>query len=214
MRLTILGATGGVGTELVKQAVARGHEVRVLVRREIPPTAGVEVWVGDVLDAQAVSDAVLGADAVVSALGSRRVHPANPWSRLAGPADLAERSARNVVEAMRAAGCSRLVAVSAAGVGDSQGALNGPMRFLLATSTIGRQYNDLDRMEAVYRASSLDWTAVRPVTLFDGPPSGAVRTLSGFPMTARIARADVAATLLDLVERPGGEPRTPILAGP
>ena len=70
-KLTILGATGSVGRELVAQALEKGHSVTVLVRNpdklgELRPS--ITIVEGDVTDAEAVDRAVAGADAVMSTL--------------------------------------------------------------------------------------------------------------------------------------------------
>ena len=73
-----------------------------------------------------------------------------------------------------------MVAAAAAGVGESPPDTNALMRWLLRSSTIGEMYADLEAMEAVCRASGLDWQAVRPVTLVDATaPSTRARSSSG-----------------------------------
>jgi hypothetical protein len=112
---------------------------------------------------------------------------------------------------MRARGVRRVIAVSAAGVGDSRSGMNVLMRAMIAATNIGKNYADLERMEAVYAASGLDWCCVRPTVLTDGPLTRKVRELSGFPLDAWISRADVAWWM---VERLSGElsRRTPIIS--
>lgn len=218
MRILVLGASGGVGRHAVNDALARGWTVRAVVRATTayapPVDPSLEVLRGDVLDDDLLAAAVDGVGAVVSSLGGKRVRPGNPWSRLESRPDFAEASAVALVRAMRAAGVARVVAVSAAGVGDSYAALNLPMRLFLATSTIGVQYADLERMEAVYATSGLAWHAVRPVALFDGPRTGGAHAVESFGMRSWIARADVAAWLLDRVADDRFVPNTPMIAGP
>jgi putative NADH-flavin reductase len=113
---------------------------------------------------------------------------------------------------MRAAGVPKVVAVSAAGVGDSAARMNAVMRFLVATSSIGVAYRDLAEMERVYAESGLDWCCVRPVALTNGERTGRVRTVEQFGATSWISRADVAGWMLDQVERPIVE-RLPQIAG-
>jgi hypothetical protein len=103
---------------------------------------------------------------------------------------------------MQRAGTRRIVAVSAAGVGESQTGLNALMRFFLATTMTGTAYRDLARMEAVYAASGLDWLAPRPTRLREGPASDAIRVVDAFGMRDAIARADVARWMLDALEVP------------
>jgi NAD(P)-dependent dehydrogenase (short-subunit alcohol dehydrogenase family) len=103
MNVTIFGASGGVGRELVEQAVARGHRVRAVVRRPAwVPCGAKPVLVDDVTDPARVAEVTRGADAVLSALGLRRRSRRNPWSPLASPPDLCARWARAMVS-----GCGR-----------------------------------------------------------------------------------------------------------
>ena len=88
MRITILGASGGTGRELVKQALAGGHEVTAFVRTPAKLTIthpALLVLQGNVSDASAVSNAVAGRDvAWKPTAGSRRnIWP--PGVRLDGP---------------------------------------------------------------------------------------------------------------------------------
>jgi uncharacterized protein YbjT (DUF2867 family) len=76
-------------------------------------------------------------------------------------------------------------------------------------------YADLAAMEAIYRASRLDWLAVRPVTLVDAKaPSDRARVVSRFGLLSTISRADVAAWLLRVVTDPppAAAERTPMIA--
>jgi uncharacterized protein YbjT (DUF2867 family) len=199
MRLLILGASGGCGRWATRLAHAAGHTVTALVRPDTPfeAPAGVVVRRGHVLDDAQLAQAVAGHDAVISCLGAQRVNARNPWSSLRPPLHVARESGIRVVRAMTAAGVARLAAISAAGVGDSLAATNPMMRWLLRNSTIGAMYADLDAMEAVYRASSLEWVALRPVTLVDAKaPSTRARVVPRFSMVSTISRADVAAWLL------------------
>ncbi len=203
LRLAVAGASGGCGRLVVAQARDRGHEVTALVRETTPfdAPAGVRVERGQVLDEPFVRAVLPGHDALVSCLGIRRKRPAHPWSPLASPPDFAERSARVLARAMKDAGVPRIVAVSAAGVGESAGCLPLAMRFLVRFSNVGASYRDLERMERVYAESGLDVLAVRPVTLANGRATGRVREGARYGAFSRIRRADVAAYLLDSAER-------------
>src|SRR3954463_11003478 len=73
MNVTVFGATGGIGAQVVDQLRSRGHSVTAYLRNPAKVPAswgdGDNVVVGELNDAQAVESAVAGADAVVSALG-------------------------------------------------------------------------------------------------------------------------------------------------
>ena len=198
MRLVILGSTGGVGRHLVRQALDRGHTVVAVARpgSEVDPEAQIARLDVSTDPLQPILD---GADAVLSALGMRRAQVWNPWSRVLCAHDFCSASARRVVEAMALAGVQRIVAVSAAGVGDSAAAMNPIMRALVASSSIGVAYRDLAVMESVYIDGVAEALLVRPVTLSDGPV-GPTREVDHFGSLMAIPRASVAAWMLDAVE--------------
>lgn len=196
-------------------AADAGHAVTAVVRdgTDYTPPTGVALLRGDLLEASFVAAAVAGQDAVASCLGLRRRRPANPWSALTSAPDFVSRSAACIVAAMHAAGVRRVCAISAAGVGDSAARMNWLMRFFVATSTVGAAYRDLAVMERVYAGSGLDWQAPRPTRLTDGPATGRVAEIDSFPLSAAIARADVAGYMLAQLERPRFERRTPTITG-
>jgi putative NADH-flavin reductase len=201
MKLLVLGASGQVGRLVVDRAVARGHRVTAVVRPASPFDRPVEVVRDEVLRPGALAAVVPGHEAVISCLGIQR-RSLNPFSALTSPADLGEATAHALVAAMRSAGVPKVVAISAAGVGDSAPRMNALMRWAVARTNVGVAYRDLERMEQVLAASGLDWCCVRPVTLTNGPHTGKVREVDAFGLTATISRADVAHDLLDRVERP------------
>ena len=210
MRLIVFGASGGCGSQLVKQAAARGHRVTAVVRStsNYEPPNGVTVVRGDVLNASFVASVVPGHDAVASCVGIKYAHP---WARRGSPDDFISRATTNIVSGMKAAGLRRLSAISAAGVADSKPTRNPVIRFLIATSNVGVGYADLGRAEEVLRGSGLDWQAVRPVRLSGGAGTGHSRITDRFPASAAIPRADVAAFMLAELERPQFTQRTPMI---
>src|SRR4051794_17092135 len=112
MKVVVLGATGGTGRELVKQALELGHDVTAFVRD--PAKLKIEherlsVVQGNMLDTASLEKAIIGQDVVVSALGS---------PGLGKSTDLSEGTA-NIIRAMDKAGVKRLVFESAIGIGDS-----------------------------------------------------------------------------------------------
>ncbi|MFF2957566.1 NAD(P)-dependent oxidoreductase [Streptomyces sp. NPDC057963] len=200
MRITVFGATGGVGQEIVRQAVAAGHEVTAVVR----DPARLPVLLSDVQvhaaagldDPEALREAVAGRDAVLSALGSR--------GRKAD--GVAERLTRSVLAAMEAEGVRRLLVVSAAPIGPRPA--DDPLVDRMVRKVVGavlkEVYADLTRMEAALAGSATDWTSVRPPKLTNGPLTGKYRTeIGGSPRGGRtISRADVAHAMLALTHDP------------
>jgi len=210
MKLTIFAATGGIGRQLLQQAVAAGHDVTAVVRNPQKLSGQVRVVTADLAaaDPAVLESAVDGADAVLSGLGPRSN----------AEAGVARQGTRAIVQGMQATGVRRIVVVSAAPIGTvpSPGRPKPPrhdpgdgffMRNLLSPMTkvaLRQHYADLALMEDVLRDSGLDWTVVRPPRLTDKPLTGTYRTAYGQNLRrgALVSRADVAHLMLDVLERP------------
>ena len=108
MKLVVLGATGGTGLEIVRQATERGHSVTALVRspdRLTPFLDRITVKQGDLLNTADLKQVIQGHDAVLSAFG-----PRVPISK--ADANLLQRFALALTSAMRRAGVKRVVVES------------------------------------------------------------------------------------------------------
>ncbi|MFF4347905.1 NAD(P)-dependent oxidoreductase [Streptomyces sp. NPDC001530] len=200
MKLTVFGATGGIGQEIVRQGLESGHQVTAVVRDPARLTvtgAGLEVFRADLRDPEALRPAVAGRDAVLSGLGARSRKDAGVAARLT----------RSVLAAMEAEGVRRLLVVSAGPVGpDPEGAafVDRAMRGLIS-GLLKDVYADLKEMEDELARSATDWTVVRPPRLQNKPVTGSYRTaVGGFPLKGRfIARADVAHAMLAMIDDAG-----------
>jgi putative NADH-flavin reductase len=193
MNILIVGASRGIGQQLVVQALSGGHAVTAFARhpeRIVASHDRLRKVKANVLDPVSVLEAVAGQDAVVLVLGKR-----TPWEP---PPDLFLRGTQNVLEAMAATGVRRLVCVTGIGAGDSRG--HGGLLYdtLFRSLMIKGLYDDKDRQEALVQASDTDWTLVRPGFLTNGPLTGEYRALTDLEgVTAGgISRADVAHFIL------------------
>jgi putative NADH-flavin reductase len=193
MRLMILGATGGTGRAVIRQALERGHEITAFVRspRKLGALADrVTVRQGDPRQVAELRAVLPGHDAVISALG-----PPGP-----GPTTIVRDGARSTVEAMRAGGPRRLVVVSAAVLFKDLGLLGTLLRRTLLRNVA----MDFSEMERVVMASGLDWTIARPPRLTNGALTGCYRVenehLPVQSALASISRADVAHFLVRELE--------------
>jgi uncharacterized protein YbjT (DUF2867 family) len=203
MRLTIFGANGPTGRLLTRQALDEGHDVVAFTRRpeSFPDLPGrLEVAGADVLDPAAVERAVKGGDAVVSTLGV-------PFGRR--PVRTYSDGVANVVAAMRAHDLTRLVAVTSSAVEphrQSGGFVFNRVVQPFVVGVIGRTvYEDMRRMEALVRETTLDWTIVRPSGLFHRDGVGDHDVAAGFLPGRFTSRADLADALLRLAVDGGHE---------
>lgn len=196
MQVLILGATGGTGRELVKQALGHGHSVRVMARdpdrvKSVHPR--LEVVKGDIADVAALTAAAKGQEAVLSALGVNERKPNTVLSD----------GVRNLLTAMKRQKVKRLIFVSSLGVGDSKGQLGPMYNWVLLPALLKNIFADKERAEEAIRESGVDWTIVRPGALSNKLLTGTYRAgpdaarKRWFP---RVGRADVADFMLDALE--------------
>jgi len=221
MNITVFGASGGIGAHVVSLAAQRGHQVRAVYRAmpQDPPPGQAEILIGPDIFARAfAAKAVSGADVVVSAVGPNFATRHNARTTMTSPPDLHQRLARTLVTALQDSGApARLIAVSTASMGPADNVMGAGPRLLfrfmrgVVVPNLGRVGQDLRAMEEELAASGLDWYALRPVKLTDGPATGRVRAGDRFSMKA-ISRADVAGHILAIAEDPAPRPqRTPVI---
>jgi uncharacterized protein YbjT (DUF2867 family) len=191
MQITVFGATGRIGTHVVRQALEAGHKVVAVVRDparlDVAATPALRVHAAAVLEPDSVTPAVDGSDAVVSALG--------PHGR--GPTTVCSDGTRAELAAMAATGVRRLVVVSANGAYVDAG--DNLLNRLVVKPLLGRLlregFIDTRRSDEQVRASDTDWTIVRPPRLTDGAHRP-YRTALDRNIGITIARTDVAAAIL------------------
>lgn len=191
MKVLVLGATGGIGLELVRQAVERGHSVTALVRapeRLKSFQDRITVKQGDVLNSAELERTVEGHDAVLSGFGPRL-----PLSK--ADTDLLRTFAVSVTAAMRHEDVRRIVVVSMAFL--FKDAILPPA-YLVGRLFFSSLVRDASAMERVFQESQLDWTIVRPPQLTDKARTGKYRVREGhLPCFGfKISRADVADCLI------------------
>jgi uncharacterized protein YbjT (DUF2867 family) len=188
MKILLLGATGGTGRLILREAIAAGHQVVALVRNKAKAASlsGATLIEGDARSSAALAAALAGCDGVISALGTKM----SPFRQVT----LLSTATAALVEAMGKQGVMRLVCITGLGAGDSRG--HGGFLFdrLIMPLLLRNVYADKDRQEAIITASSLDWTLVRPVVLTSKPATGKVRAQVNLAEVqgGTITRGDVA----------------------
>ena len=189
MKLFVMGATGRTGQEVVQQALARDHHVTGFVRS--PENVRLKnerltVLKGNVMDENELFRAMQNHDAVVSTLGPREVFK---------PSSMLHDSALATTRAMNRSGVKRLVVLSAAA--HFPGVLNRIASFIMRN-----HMRDSLAMEAIVRASGLDWTIARPPRLTqEDYITYRTRENAAPRMGFSVSRKAVAAFMLEAIEQ-------------
>ncbi|QZP33257.1 NAD(P)-dependent oxidoreductase [Pseudomonas sp. DR48] len=191
-KIAIIGATGRAGSQLLEEALRRGHSVTAIARdtSKIAPHAGVVARSVDALDAEALQAAIAGHDVVISAAHFATL----PASAVVGP--------------VKKAGVKRLLVVGGAGslllpdgtrVIDSKGF---PAEYK-AEANAGAQF-----LQNLREEKDLDWTFLSPSAEFvEGERTGTFRIGQDDLLVSSAGRswitfADYAIAMLDEVETP------------
>ena len=195
MKVTVFGATGGVGREVVTQALDRGDHVTAYVRNLAKldlAHPNLTVITGELTDREEVRRAVRGADAVVSALGPSLDRKATGMPLVDGT--------RAIVEAMQAEGVERYIGMATLSLRDPRDtrSLLGLIVPFMGRTFLPRAYRELLAMSQLVTDSPLDWTIARFTRPTDGGRTGTVRAgyLGRDRIRASINRADIATFLL------------------
>jgi len=204
MKILILGANGRTGRRIVDECIKRNHEVHALVRMadSLAPANGLRIFEGSCLDYKTLDRALTGTQAVVCTLNISRQSDF-PWARLKAPKTLISDTIAMLIPLMHAHGISRIITVSASGVGDSEGQLPGWFRWLIRNSNIMYGYEDHARQEKILSNSDLEWTILRPVGLTNSEKNASVHLCRAAekPSSMMIPRQAVASFIVEALEQ-------------
>jgi len=186
MQVTILGASGKTGMQVVDQALEAGYTVNALVRNpeSLKEAANLYVFVGNATSIKDVTRASQGSNVIISTLGTNSTK-----------STLMTDTVNAVIAASNATGVKRFILMSSFGV--SRNSLGGAMK--LIGGVMKSMFKDKVNSEAILRASDLDWTIVHAAALNNQPKGSGLRVIpktEKLNIKNKIARADVAAWML------------------
>lgn len=149
MRVAIIGGTGFVGSYIVDALLEQGHQPRLLVRSDRPQPDQREIVEGDVGNETALKTLAHGCDAIIYNIGILREFPDKGITFQA----LQYEGAKRAIDAAKYAGVKRFLLMSANGV-KPEGTAYQRTKF---------------QAEEALKASSLEWTILRPSVIFGDP---------------------------------------------
>jgi putative NADH-flavin reductase len=201
MKIAVIGATGRVGPEIVKEALSRGHEVTAIARdpSKLPARPHLRQVKADIMDPADAARALRGHDAVISAF--------NPgWTNPNIRQDIT-RGFAGMIAGLKQAGVKRVVFIGGAG-----SLVEGGERLVdkpdfhpdWKPGALGAA----DALDMVRKENDLDWTFVSPaVMLNDGERTAKYRHGKEAPVRndkgeSHITVPDLAHAILDEIEKP------------
>ena len=157
MKVAVFGGTGFVGSYILDELLAQGHQAKLLVRfgseSKLESFSKIESVFGDVSSLESIEETLSGCDAAINLIGLIREFPSKGITF----EDLHFQSAKRVIHAAEKAGVKRFILMSANGVKPN-----------------GTPYQSSKWLaEQVLKGSTLDWTIFRPSLIF-GDPKGKI----------------------------------------
>lgn len=206
MKILLLGATGRTGKLILQQALDKKHEVIALVR--YPNKVSVNgpnltLFTGTPANSSELSRCFESGtfDAVINALNISRSSDF-PWSSLRTPRNFLSQVMTDLLQLMNNHQVTRLVVISAWGVGESRKYLPAWFRWIVDHSNVGATYADHEAQEQLIAQSQLDWTIVRPVGLTNSTKPKPIKVCleSEQKLSLTISRRHVAQFVLEVAE--------------
>ncbi len=203
-KITIIGASGFVGSAILKEALSKGYQVKAIVRHPIKITMkdpNLQVIKADVMDENQLVDHLKGEDAVISAYNPGWANPNIYNDTLKGYS--------SIIHAAKKAGIKRLQVVGGAG-----SLFVAPGKRVMDTGKMPESIMPgVKGLAAVYEEQlvpekKLDWTFFSPAgNLIPGQRTGKYRLgkdnlIVDAKGESRISVEDYAAAMMDELEKP------------
>jgi putative NADH-flavin reductase len=202
MKVALLGATGFVGSALLKEALGRGHLVTAIVRHpeKLEKREGLTAKAGDVYDTDSLATLIQGNDAVISAFNPGWKNPNLFVDQVRGT--------ESIIAAIKNAGIKQVLWVGGAGgleVKPGVRVIDNPdMPIWIRPGSLAT-INALDQLQ---EEPELEWSYLSPsAELKPGQRTGKFRLgndqlLVDATGKSEISVQDYAVAMIDELERP------------
>jgi putative NADH-flavin reductase len=205
MKIALIGATGFVGSAILKEALDRGHDVTAIARNaeKIKSHNHLTIVKSDVMDPDNLSKVLKGNDVVVSAYNAGWTNPDLYNEFIKG--------SESIQEAVKKSGVKRLIIIGGAG-----SLFVAPGVQLVDTLQFAAEWKPgalaaRDYLDELKKEDQLDWTFVSPpIEMNPGTPherKGTYRTSLDNPVfdannKSTISVEDLAVAIVDEAEHP------------
>jgi Putative NADH-flavin reductase len=205
MKVALIGASGFVGSAILKELLQRGHQVTAIVRNreKITPAENVTAVAADMLNEAEVSKAIADHDAVISAYNAGWANPNLYHEFLKG--------SQAIQEGVRKSGVKRLIVVGGAG-----SLFIAPQQQIVDTEGFPHDWKRgasaaRDYLNIIKEETALDWTFLSPAVEMhpgtSGTRKGIYRTGLENPVfdaggRSIISVEDTAVAIVDELENP------------
>lgn len=202
MKVFLIGATGRVGSKILREALDRGHHMSAVARHvdRVPRHSNLIAVNGDVFDTERLAEQILGHDAVIHSYAPLRDHPDRRGEQI--------RATTSIILALKKSGVKRILAVGGAGTLESS-----PGVRLMDTPELPQEWlsGAIATAEIKYlleKELDLEWTFLSPsLYLRPGTRTGKFRLgtddlLRDQDGSSRISTEDYAVAMIDEMENP------------
>ncbi|MCS1351317.1 SDR family oxidoreductase [Mechercharimyces sp. CAU 1602] len=191
MNITVIGANGNIGREIVRTLLERNHEVRAMIRKEEQASFFINLGATPVIAdlEQDFSHAIDGADAIIFTAGS------GAHTGLDKTTAIDQEGAKKAADLAEQYGVDRFIMISSIKADQPEAATSDAMKHYLRAKSAADKH---------LRTKGINYTILRPGRLSDEKGTGKIVIAPSLEYrTDSIPRADVALTAVESLEAPG-----------
>ena len=164
MKIFLLGATGGLGKEILLYSIKNKINVNCLVRdpKKINiDSPYIKIFKGDATSYKDLIHALEDSTTVISTLNICRRNII-PWSKITNSKTTISDFSKNILNISKEKQIDRFISVSAWGTNETKKDIPFLFKYLIKFSNLRYPYRDHEKHEEIIKNSDLNWTVLRP----------------------------------------------------
>lgn len=209
MTVTIFGASGRTGIDLIKECLGNNFNVVAFARSKTKLDNfkdKIKIIEGSVFNFEDVNNAIKNSNCVISVLGHSKDTPYNMQTE----------AIKNIISSMHQNNVSRLITLTGAGVfveGDKPTIIDNAITVMLKLVSKNRVEDGINFVEQI-KKSNLNWTVLRAPILNNKPATNNIKlTMVGDnSVKFSISRKDIAKTFIKIINQSSTFKTLPFIA--